>query len=160
MPETMTEAGIKQCLERLIDAPLRIAACTAGWDEKRLTTPPAPGEWSATEIMEHVRGSAEARTRTIQKILASDNPRIPYTSPRGWAKKYKYDQLSFAENFQAYQAERANLIGVLQGLTSEQWNRSGTFTGNAKTVTVFDTATSMANHDTAHCEQLEAIFPK
>lgn len=160
MPETMTEAGIRQSLQRLIDAPQRIAACVAGWDAQQLTTPPAPGEWSATEIMQHVRGSAEARTRTIQKLLALDNPRIPYLSPRGWAKKHKYDQLSFAENFQAYKAERASLIGSLQGLTTEQWNRAGSFTGNAKTVTVFDTVVSMANHDTEHCAQLEALFPR
>ena len=77
MPETMTEAGIKQYLQALIDAPQRIAACISGLDEARLTTPPAPNEWSAAEIMEHVRGSAEARTRRIEKILALDTPGFP-----------------------------------------------------------------------------------
>lgn len=159
MPKQVTEAGILQHLQSLIEAPQRIAACTAGLDETRLRIPPAPGEWSAAEIMVHVRGSAEARTRMIQKMLTLDNTRIPYVSPRGWAKKYQYDRLSFAVNFQAYQVERAKLIGVLQKLTLEQWNRSTTFTGKAKTFTVFDVAVSMANHDTEHCNQLEAMFP-
>ncbi|MEO8395932.1 MAG: hypothetical protein ABI700_23255, partial [Chloroflexota bacterium] len=80
-------------------------------------------------------------------------------SPRGWSKKYKYDTLSFGENFQAYQRERANLLGILQGLSVEQWSRSATFTGKAKTTTVFDTLMSLANHDLEHCQQLETMFP-
>jgi hypothetical protein len=160
MPQAVTETEIQQRLQRLIDAPLRIAACTAGLDETRLTTPPAPGEWSAAEIMEHVRGSAEARTRMIQKLLTSDKPRMSYLTPRGWSKKYQYDRLSFAENFAAYKAERASLIPILQGLTLDQWNRAATFTGKPKPLSVFDVVTSMANHDTEHCDQLESLFPK
>ena len=68
--------------------------------------------------------------------------------------------MTFAENFRGYQAERAILIPVLQGLTLAQWNRAATFTGKAKTTTVFDEMKSMAQHDTAHCNQLETMFPK
>lgn len=159
MPNTATEAGIRQYLQNLSDAPLRIAACTAGLDETHLNTPPAPNEWSAAEIMGHVRGAADARTRTIHKLLTLDNPKLPYLSPRAWVKKQKYDTLSFAENFHAYQVERANLIRVLQELTVEQWNRSATMTGKAYIVTVFGEVMGIAMHDISHCEQLEAMFP-
>ena len=56
MPEKVTEAGIKQYLQNLIDAPQRIAACTQGLDEARLTTPPAPNEW-VDEIRALAQGS-------------------------------------------------------------------------------------------------------
>jgi hypothetical protein len=155
----VTEAQIREYLQSLNEAPRRIAACTQGLDEIRLKTAPAPDEWSAEEIMAHVRGSAEARTRTIHKMLALDNPRLPYVSPRGWVRKQKYDTLSFAENFRAYQVERADLIRVLQGLSLDQWNRSATFTGKSSASTVFDQAMSMAQHDLDHCNQLETMFP-
>jgi hypothetical protein len=158
VPKIATVDQIRLYLQALRDAPLRIRACTAGLDETRLRAAPAPKEWSAVEIMAHVRGSAEARTRTIHKMLALDNPKLAYVSPRGWVKKQKYDTLSFAENFRAYQVERANLIGVLEGLTSEQWNRSATMAGKANSLTVFSEAMGIAMHDMAHCNQLETMF--
>ncbi len=159
MPKTVTEAEIKQYLQSLIEAPQRIAACTAGLDETGLKTPPAPKEWSAQEIMGHVRGCAEVWTRSIGDMLALDCPQLTYVAPREWVKKQKYMRLGFAENYHAYQVERDTLIRVLQGLTVEQWNRSATFIGKFNTFTVFGEVMRMALHDLDHCNQLETMFP-
>ena len=158
VPKQVTEAQIREYLHTLSDAPQRIFACTQGLDELRLKTPPASKEWSAAEIMGHVRGAAEVWTRSIHDMITRDSPQLTYVAPRDWVKKQQYMKLSFAENLEAYRAERENLMRVLQGLTLAQWNRSATFVGKFNTFTVFGEVRRMALHDLDHCDQLEAMF--
>lgn len=159
MPKQVTEAGIRQHLQILIDAPQRIAVCTAGLDETRLSTPPAPKEWSAAEIIGHVRGCSEVWMYSIYAMLVLDAPELAYIHPRDWSKTLNYSRLSFAENYQAYKVGRDALVRVLQGLTLTDWDRSARFTGKVNTFTIYGEAMRMALHDLDHCNQLETMFP-
>ena len=72
MPKKITEAGISLHLQTLRDTPQRIAACTQGVTELRLTTPPAPDAWSARDILAHLRGCAEVWSYSIYAMLTLD----------------------------------------------------------------------------------------
>jgi len=48
-----------ELLAMLAAAPPRIAASAAGLAPAQLQTPPAPGEWSANEVLAHIRACAD-----------------------------------------------------------------------------------------------------
>lgn len=160
MPKKVTDAAIKEYLEALTNAPRRIAACTDGVDASRLSTPPAPGEWSMVEIMAHMRGCCEVWSYSIFAMITLDSPELAFIHPREWSKKLGYANLPFAENFQPYQIERQNLVRILSGLKFADWDRSARFSGKVNIHTIFDEVMRMAMHDLDHCNQIEAMFPQ
>jgi hypothetical protein len=157
MVKKVTEDQIRIHLQTLTETPQRIFACTNGMDEVRLSTPPAPDEWSIVEILAHVRAAAEVWSDSIYAMLSQDNPELTYIHPRTWMKKQGYAKLSFAENFQSYKVGRDKLLRTLAGLSFEDWSRSARFIGKANTYTVFGETLRMALHDADHANQLETM---
>lgn len=158
MPKKITEAGIKEYLQTLSKTPGRIAAATSGHDETRLRTPPTPGEWSAVQILAHLKSSADVWAYSIYAMLTLDNPQLADIHPRAWAKIQKYEKVTFAETLLAFEVERRNLLRILHGLSFEDWGRSSTFIGKVNTFTIFGQTMRMAMHDLDHCQQIEAMF--
>jgi DinB family protein len=158
MLKKVTEEQIKLYLQTLIDTPQLILKYTEGLDEARLKTPPASDEWSVVDILAHLRGCADVWSYSIYAMLTLDNPGLAFIHPRAWTKTQQHDKLSFAENFQAYQVGRDNLVRVRQGLSFEDWNRWARFIGKANVYTIFGETMRMALHEMDHWEQLEAMF--
>jgi hypothetical protein len=92
-------------------------------------------------------------------ILAEDNPTIRAIYPRTWIKSTNYLELEFQSSLQAFTAQRADLLAVLEPLASEAWSRGATVTGAGKRLfrTVHTYAESIAIHERAHLKQIERI---
>jgi hypothetical protein len=124
-----------------------------------LATRPAPGEWSATEILGHLRANAAAWGGTIQRMLDEEQPAIRYVSPRALMKKPEYSGRGFDEALALFAAERRELVARLSALTAEGWARTATFTGTTRRqATVLDYAERMATHEAEHLAQFEATL--
>ena len=148
----------EQVLTLLAEYPLFIAALTDGLTPAQLRQRPEPEEWSANELLWHLRTCADVWGGYIKRILAEDKPSISAISPRSRMKKTGYEQLEFAPSFEAYTAQRADLIVALKPLSPEGWTRSATVTkdGKARERTVLDYAVQIANHEQVHITQFEA----
>src|SRR5687767_7129397 len=100
----------------LLEAQARqIAAAAAGASAKELQTPPAVGEWSALDILGHLRACSDMWGGAIGRILAEDHPTFRAVNPRAWIKKTDYLTLDFSESFAAYRQQRAELVELLRG---------------------------------------------
>jgi hypothetical protein len=67
---------IEQVLTMLAEAPRRIAALTADLEPAQLHTSPNPNEWSANDVLAHLRACNEVwGGYYIMTILAQDKPR-------------------------------------------------------------------------------------
>ncbi|MCO6433882.1 DinB family protein, partial [Nitrosomonas nitrosa] len=71
-----------QILALLADAPPHIADFTASMAPAQLRTAPSPGEWSATEVLGHLRSCADVWGNCIDVILAEDEPTIKAINPK------------------------------------------------------------------------------
>ena len=60
---------IEQILTLLAEAPPRIAALTAGLAPAQLHAAPNPGEWSANEVLAHLRACADMWGNCIATII-------------------------------------------------------------------------------------------
>lgn len=150
---------IEQILSILAGTPPRLAALTAGLAPARLHTPPNPGEWSARDVLAHLRSCADVWGDCIEVILARDKPTIQAVNPRTWIKKTDYLEQEFQPSLRAFTTQRTGLLALLGPLAPEAWSRAATVTGAGKPLvrTVHSYAQWLATHERPHVKQIERI---
>ena len=151
--------AIEQILTLLAEHPRRIATVTAGLAPARLRTPPNPGEWSANEVLAHLRSCADVWGSCIEIISSQDRPTIRAVNPRTWIRDTDYLEQEFQPSFEIYNAQRNDLLAFLQSLVPEAWSRAATVTGAGKPLvrTVHSYAQWLATHERPHVKQIERI---
>lgn len=151
----VNQAEVQLALKALSDMPRQIARLARGREATQLHRAPAPGAWSARDILAHLRVCADVWGRSIERMLAEDHPTIRYVSPRGWIKKTTYLQQSFDDLLQDFTHERKDLVKRLSALDPAAWGRGATFTGttSGRSGTVLSYARRIADHETHHLDQ-------
>jgi hypothetical protein len=146
-------------LTLLRQTPTRLATLTAGLTAAQLRTAPAPDEWSANEVLAHLRACADVRGGCIGPILAEDTPTLRAINPLTWIKTTDYLDLDFRSSLSAFTTQRAELLAVLDPLPPEGWSRAAIVTGAGKplTRTVLFYAQWLARHERPHVKQVEHI---
>jgi hypothetical protein len=150
---------VEQILALLTAAPARLAEYTAGFSEAQLHMAPSPGEWSTNEVLAHLRSCADVWGNCIVTILNEDRPTIRAVNPRTWIKSTDYLEQKFRPSFQAFTAQRADLLAVLKPLKPKVWSRSAIVTGAGKVLerTVQFYAEWIAVHERPHLKQIKRI---
>jgi hypothetical protein len=148
-----------QVLAMLAATPPRIAALTAGLLPAPLQTAPAPNEWSANEVLAHLRACADIWGACIVALIAHDRPSLRAVNPTTWIKKTDYREQPFQRSLDAFTAQRADLLAVLEPLAPDGWDRPATVTGAGKVLerTVRFYVQWLARHERPHIKQVERI---
>jgi uncharacterized damage-inducible protein DinB len=144
-------------LEVLAATPAKVTAFLKQLGAEATEKPPAPGKWSAREIVVHLADCEVAFAFRLRQTLAEENHVIQ-----------PFDQEKWAATYAGYNADAA--LNVLTAV--RQWNltliKSLKPEAAAKTVnhpergtmtfaTIVDT---MGGHDLNHLQQLEALAAK
>lgn len=156
---TRTSLPIKQLLVTLAETPERIAEFTDGLTQTQLHTPPGPEEWSANEVLAHLRSCADVWGDCIAKILAEHRPTIRAVDPRTWIKSTDYPKQKFQSSLQVYAKQRAELLVILEPLAQKDWSRRATVVGAGAALerTVESYAQRLARHERPHLKQIKRI---
>lgn len=153
----VTEAGIAEIVELARATPRRITASSAGMDEARLRQALVPGEWSALEILNHLRACEEVWMHSVHAMLAHENPRLQEIHPRQWIKTSNpYTTQSFANCLQVFTLRREALLMTLSALSPADWARQGRI--DQKTHTVYSHVRRMVLHEDIHCDEIDALL--
>jgi hypothetical protein len=149
----------EQLLALLRAHPQRIAALTDGLTPEQLRTAPAPGEWSANDVLAHLRSCADQWGGAIAAMLADDHPTLRAVNPRTWIKQTDYPDLEFRPSLDTFTAQRAELLAILEPLPPEGWARVAIVTGAGRTLerTVRFYAEWLATHERPHVKQIARI---
>ena len=136
-----------------------IAALTAGLPPAHLHTRPTPDEWSANEVLAHLRACSDVWGGCIAAMLAQDTPTLRAVNPRTWIRKTDYPEQDFQPSLHAFATQRTELLAVLEPLPPEGWSRAATVTGAGKALerTVLSYAQWLARHERPHVKQIERI---
>jgi len=150
---------IEQVLTLLAETPRRIAALTAGLAPAQLHTAPNHGEWSANDVLAHLRSCADVWGNCIEVIIAQDTPTIRAVNPTTWINSTDYLEQEFQPSLYAFATQRTDLLAVLEPLAHEDWSRAATVTGAGKPLvrTVHTYAQRLARHERTHVKQIERI---
>jgi hypothetical protein len=143
----------------LAAVPPRIAALTAGVAPAQLQAASVPGDWSAVEVLAHLRACADMWGGCIAAMLAQDHPTLRAVNPRTWIGQTDYLEQAFQPSLQAFTEQRVKLLALLEPLAPAGWARSATITGAGKPLdrSVRFYAEWLATHERPHVKQIERI---
>ena len=154
-----TPRTIEQILTVLGDGPSRLTELAEGLSSAQLVAPPEPGEWSARDVLAHLRACSDIWGQYIVRILSEDRPTIKAINPTTWIKKMDYREQPFEPSLRAFTVQREALLAVLRPLVPEAWSRMATVTGAGKPRerTVYTYGLWLVNHERSHIRQIECI---
>ena len=154
-----TPLTIEQNLSLLAATPSRLAEITKGLSASQLIAPPAAGEWSARDVLAHLRACSDMWGKYILLILDEDHPTFKAMNPTTWIQQTDYLEQAFRPSLKAFTLQRAELLTVLEPLPPRVWSRAATAmtAGRPRERTVQTYAMWLANHERSHLRQMERI---
>lgn len=146
-------------LAALAAGPRHLALALHDRADEDLARPPAPGEWSAVQALEHLLYSEELLATRIDRLLNEDEPDL--AAAASWANTPAYDEGSAAAGRTASAVAtrvselRHATVTRLAGLAESDWGRGGNHPEWGR-VTVLGQAAYFARHEASHLAQLVA----
>lgn len=149
----------EQALAQLAETPRRLAALTAGLAPAQSQTAPNPDEWSASEVLAHLRACADMWGGSIMTIIAEDTPTLRAINPRTWINRTDYLDVDFQFSLRAFASQRTELLVALEALPPEGWLRTARVTGAGRPLvrSVQFYAGWLARHERSHVKQIARI---
>ena len=150
---------VEEVLPLLAAAPRRMAELTEGLLPEQLRAAPAEGQWSANDVLTHLRACADVWGGCIARILDEDQPTMRGLDPRHWTKIPEYLALEFRPSLRAFDVQRVALLTALEALPLEGWARFATVYawGVPYQRTVLSFAQRLARHERSHLKQIARI---
>ncbi|HEX2500720.1 MAG TPA: DinB family protein [Methylomirabilota bacterium] len=87
---------------------------------------PAPGEWSAREVVHHLADSETISGIRFRRLLIEDNPVIQGYDEANYARHFRYQERPWEPALRAFEAARATTAQLLDSMTDADWRRAGT----------------------------------
>lgn len=115
-------------IEQYARGPARLKEALSKIPKEALQWRPAPGKWSAHEVICHAADSETNAAVRIRFLLAEESPAIMGYDQARWADVLDYHELPLDAALLTVQAVRANTVPLLQRMSEEDWRREGTHT--------------------------------
>lgn len=118
-----------------------------------LDTRPAPGEFTAREVVHHLADSEMTSAIRLRRLIAEDEPTIHGYDENAFAHHLYYAKRPIESSLDALRAARATTASILEHLTEAEWARSGTHTESGP-YSVEDWLEIYAAHAHDHADQI------
>jgi FMN phosphatase YigB (HAD superfamily) len=149
-----TPAGVRARLHGQLGSLLTLAS---GLTPEQWHRRPAPGEWSPTEIVCHLRDlDREVHLPRLERILAAEDPFLAAVDSDPWAEARGYASQSGPEALAELAERREQALRLLESLAPEAWNRTArpALIGPA---TLAEVASLAADHELLHLAALRSL---
>ena len=117
----------KKLVDQYKDGYRAVTEALAGATEAELDAHPAPGKWSAREIVHHLADSEMTSAIRVRLLLAADRPSIAGYDENEFARRLHYDR-PIGASLVAFEAARRTTAEILDRITDADWAREGTHT--------------------------------
>ena len=114
-------------IARYKDGYREVADALDGASDKELDARPAPGKWSAREIVHHLADSEMTAAVRFRLLLAEDRPAIKGYDQDEFARTLHYDR-PYEASLELFRASRASTAELMACVTEAEWLREGTHT--------------------------------
>src|SRR5262245_4837503 len=142
-------------LDRLAAGAGKIAASWRDLPPAARAWRPAPGEWSAHEILCHVADAEANAYARIRFLLAETDPVIRAFDENRWAQAVAYHALPAESALAVVESLRAHTDALVRRAPEAAWARAGTHTETGR-FTAERWLQVNAEHLEAHAAQIEA----
>jgi hypothetical protein len=142
-------------IDQYANGPERLKAALAKVPAEALQWRPAPGEWSAHEVVCHCADSETNAAARIRYLLVEQDPVIVGYDQAAWAVALDYHAHPLEPALATVAAVRANTVALLRRLTDAAWLAEGRHTESGR-YTAEDWLRTYAEHLEIHARQIEA----
>ena len=112
-------------MQRYRDGAAVVAQALAGASDTELDARPTDGGWTAREVAIHLPDSEMSGAIRLRRLIAEDEPVIQAYDQEEYARRLYYDR-PIAASVAALAAVRALTYELLERLSEEEWQRTGT----------------------------------
>ena len=148
----MDVATRKKLIDQYKDGYRVVAEALAGATAKDLDARPAPGKWSAREIVHHLADSEMTSAIRLRLLLAVENPAILGYDQDEFARRLHYDR-PIEGSLDAFRASRRTTAEILDCMSEDDWRREGTHTEHGR-YTIDRWLEIYSTHAHTHAEQI------
>jgi hypothetical protein len=152
-----TTSGSAGLIRRLGDGLTRLGRITAAVPDAERWRERGDGEWSAHDVLVHMRASSEVLTPRVLHILVRDNPPLPAFDERAWAEVAGFAQMTPDILFARIAVPRYELIQMLQRIPAEAWRRAGMHEVHGA-ITLAQIVAHLIGHDEEHLAQIAGML--
>lgn len=124
----------------------------AGIADAQLDRRPSSGGWTPREVVHHLADSEATAYVRLRRLIAEDGPTIQGYDEPEYARRLHYDR-PIGPSLAVLRAVRAASLQLLETLTPDEWDRSGTHTESGR-YSVDDWLSIYAGHAHDHAEQI------
>ena len=147
-------SGLKRLIAQYAAGPARLRAAFAGVPDPARQWRPAPGEWSAHEVVCHCADSESNAALRIRYLVVEAQPLIVGYDENAWARTLDYHRHPVAVALATVEAVRANTVPLLRALPEQAWGKEGRHTESGR-YTAEDWLGIYAEHLEIHARQIE-----
>ena len=151
-----TQEQVNDLLVRLAAVPRTIASIFGDHSDAELTAQ-RDGEWSAAEVLAHLRAADDIQAYRAYAILARDDAPLPAFDERRWAEVVGYAALPVRETLAVYAGKRGELVAMLRRITREEWDRTCQHE-TLGALTLWAQLSNLAEHEEEHLAQLHNLL--
>jgi hypothetical protein len=145
--------------------PLKVQASTAAKlgrliqraSAAKLRKRPAPGKWSAAEILAHLADSEIITGWRMRQILGAPGTPIQLFDQNAWAAAGHYEKRAARKSLEQFRVAREANLALLKSLSAEQWKHYGLHAERG-IETIEHIIHLHAGHDLNHLSQVERIL--
>jgi hypothetical protein len=147
-------SDIPALLERFRRGPELLAVVLTGVFGEEEDFTPAPGKWSARQIVAHLADSELVAAHRFRLIAAEDGPTLTAYDQELWARNLDYARRKPKQSLETFRRLRSENYELLKGLPLSAFERSGNHT-EAGAITLQSLVERNAGHTESHARQLQ-----
>jgi len=142
----------RRLIENYTDGYRAVSDALRGISEPELDARPAPGKWSAREIVHHLADSEMTSALRLRRLIAEDRPTIQGYDQDEFSRRLYYDR-PIQASLDAFRAARQTTAEILERMTDAEWAREGTHSESGR-YTVERWLEIYADHAHNHADQI------
>jgi hypothetical protein len=129
-----------------------VSEALVGASDEEMDAHPAPGKWSAREIVHHLGDSEMTAASRLRMVIAIEQPTIVGYDQDQFARRLFYDR-PIEASLEAFKAARRTTAEILDRMSEADWSREGTHTEHGR-YTAVRWLEIYAAHAHKHAEQI------
>jgi hypothetical protein len=151
----MTKTERDTLIRQYADGPRRLREALAKVPEAARKWRPAPGEWSAHEVVCHCADSETNAYARIRFLVAEKEPVVQGYDQEVWARTFDYHALPLEAALATVDAVRATTAALIRTLSDADWAKRGRHTESGA-YGAEDWLRIYADHLETHARQIES----
>ncbi|MEZ5017932.1 MAG: putative metal-dependent hydrolase [Flavipsychrobacter sp.] len=157
VPESYTEAELKQWISVIAALPQWLDHCIENLDAAQLDTPYRPGGWTINQVIHHLADSHINAVTRLKFALTEDKPTIKPYNEKAWALLPDVAHTPVNVSITLLHALHRRWVAILENMTPEDFKKEYYHPEDDRHVPLWAMTSTYAWHSRHHMEHVRQL---